>query len=391
MFCVRIAYFTDTFLPQVNGVASALANQAQALGEKGHQVLIFTPKLDNIKRAKFKAKNVQIIPLPAVSTLVYTEFKLGVFGLPRVIKHLTRFNPDILHLHTPLTIGMDAVIASKLFKKPLVGTVHINFTDSEWLRLLKYQLAVKMVDKISQRYLNFLFNQCDLILTPSKMLTNELNGNGLKKPIKYLPNGIICRQLKVLPTKTKNDIKKKYGLLDKVVFHFGRLSYEKNVDVLIKSFHLIAKKHPDVSLLIVGDGPATKQLKKLVKKLGIDSRIVFTGFIDHQSLMNSNLLAAADLFATASTMENHPMVVLEAMMFGLPIVGVKQAGLIELVSSNGYLVKAGDTKQLAEAIEKILLDQKLADKMQQESIRMIKQYSIEKTTDKLISIYHSLL
>lgn len=387
---MKIAYFTDTFLPQINGVAAALANQAKELGGRGHHILIFTPELDNIPRQKFQAKNVTVIHLPAVPALLYTEFKIGVFGLPKVIKYLTKFNPDILHLHTPFTIGMDAVIASKLLKKPLVGTIHIYFADSDYLRWLRYQLAVKVVNKISQRYFNFLFNQCDVILAPSKMLTKELDGNGLKKPVKYLPNGIFTKPSTILSGKEIDNIKKKYGLREKVVLHFGRISYEKNVDVLIKSFYLLTKEHPNISLLIIGDGPATKQLKKLVKKLRIERQVNFTGFIDHQFLMSANLLSIADVFATASTMENNPMAVLEAMTFGLPVVGVKQAGLIELVSSNGYLVKVGDTKQLAQAMKKILFDQKLKSEMRRASLRMIKQYSVDKTCDKLLSLYHSL-
>ena len=91
MALMKIAYFTDTFLPQVNGVATALANQATELGARDHSVLIFTPKLDGIKREKFKAKNVQVVHLPTVPALLYPEFKLGVFGLPKVIKYLIKF------------------------------------------------------------------------------------------------------------------------------------------------------------------------------------------------------------------------------------------------------------------------------------------------------------
>ncbi|MCL4366315.1 glycosyltransferase, partial [Patescibacteria group bacterium] len=164
---MRVAYFTDTFLPQINGIATALANQATELGRRGHNVLIFTPKLDGIEREKFKAKNVQVIHLPTVPALLYPEFKLGVFGLPKVIKYLVKFKPDIIHLHSPLTVGMDAVMAAKLFKKPLVGTIHVYFAESGYLRWLKYRLAVKIVDKVVQRYLNFMFTQCDLVLYKS--------------------------------------------------------------------------------------------------------------------------------------------------------------------------------------------------------------------------------
>lgn len=379
------------FLPQVNGIATSLSNQARILGELGHNILIFTPKLDGIKRERFKAKNVTVVHLPTVPALIYTEFKFGVFGLPRVIQYLTKFKPDIIHLHSPFTIGMDAVMAAKIFKKPLVGTVHIYFTNSDYLRFVKYKLAVKLLDKVSQSYLNFLYSQCNMVLSPSKILASELNKNGFKRQVSYLPNGIDLNQPKHLSVKAKEALKKKYGLKEKVVLHFGRLSYEKNVDQLIKAFHILAKNHRDISLLIIGDGPAKKSLIKLTKKLGLEKEIIFTGFIDHQYLLSSGLLGLGGVFATASAMENNPMAVLEAMSFGLPIVGVKQAGLIELVSSNGFLVKPGDTRGLARKIEQIVYDVKTADQMKEKSLELIKQYSVEKTVNKLLGFYKDLI
>lgn len=387
---MKIAYFTDTFLPQVNGVATALANQATELGARGNSVLIFTPKLDGIKREKFRAKNVQVVHLPTVSALVYPEFKLGVFGLPRVIKYLFKFKPDIIHLHTPLTVGMDAVMAARFFKKPLVGTVHVYFAESGYLRWLKYQLAVKLVDKAVQRYLNFMFNQCNLILAPSKMLVKELQTKEMKKPISYLPNGVTLSHPLDLSDKAKNNIKRRFGLKEKVILHFGRLSYEKNVDLLIKSFHLLTKKHSNVGLFIIGDGPTKDKLIKLAKKLKIDEYVIFTGFIEHQTLISSGLLSVADIFATSSTMENNPMVVLEAMTFGLPILGVKQAGLIELVSSNGFLTQPGNIQEMAQKAQQMLFDEQVLSQMRKESLRLIKPYRVEKIVDTLLGFYQTL-
>lgn len=388
---MKIAYFTDTFLPQVNGIATALANQAQELGQRGHQVLIFTPKLDDIPRQKFKAKNVIVVQLPTIPALIYTEFKVGVFGLPKVIRYLTRFKPDVIHLHSPFTIGMDAIMAAKLLKKPLVGTVHMYFAGSDYLKVVKSKLAVKLLNKISQKYLKFIFSQCDLVLAPSKLLVKELNGDGFSKTIVYLPNGIVLNSAKPLNIRTKKHLKNKYGLNEKVVLHFGRLSYEKSIDVLIKAFQLLTHKYDNISLLIIGDGPAKKSLIKLTKKLRLEQQVVFTGFVDHQILISSSMLRLGDIFATASTMETNPMVVLEAMLFELPIIGVKQAGLIELVSSNGFLVPPGNIKELAESMGKLLFDQKGAESMGKKSLKMAESYSIDKATDKLLTIYENLI
>ncbi len=387
---MRIAFFTDMFLPQLNGIATSLANQARELGAQGHHVLIFAPSINHIPREKFKAENVTVVYLPAISSLFYTEFKLVVFGLPQVIKHIHKFKPDIIHLHSTFTIGMDAVTAAKLFKKPLVATIHIYFTDSHYLRFVKYKLAVKLLNKFAIRYINFLYRNCDLLLTPSKALIQELKKNNFKKTVHYLPNGIILKKTKFLSDKKKADIKRKYSLKEKVVLHFGRLSYEKSVDVLVKSFHILTKNHPNVSLLIIGDGPSKKNLTKLVKKLGIEKNVIFTGFIDHQILLSSGILCVGDLFATASTMEVNPMAVLEAMLFGLPVVGVKQAGLIELVKDNGFLVEPGDIFVMSKKLEEILTNKKLAKQLSQNSLRIIKNYSIKNTVKKLLKLYGNL-
>lgn len=388
---MRIAFFTDMFLPQLNGIATSLANQARELGAQGHQILIFSPSMDHIPREKFKAKNVTIVYLPAIPSLFYTEFKLVIFGLPQVVKHIHKFKPDIIHLHSTFTIGMDAVTAAKVFKKPLVATIHIYFTDTDYLRFVKYKLAVKLLNKLAFGYINFLYSNCDLLLSPSLALIDELKERNFKKTVHYLPNGLTIKKTNILIGKKRQDLKRKYNLKQKVVLHFGRLSYEKSVDVLIKSFHELAKKHRDISLLIVGDGPSKKNLVKLVKKLGMEKDVVFTGFIAHETLLSSGILSIGDVFATASTMEVNPMAVLEAMAFGLPVVGVKQAGLIELVSENGFLAKAGDIKELAHSMEKILFDPKLKNQMGEKSLQTAKKYSIDQTADKLVHFYRKLL
>jgi 1,2-diacylglycerol 3-alpha-glucosyltransferase len=387
---MRIAYFTDMFLPQANGVATSLGNFARELGRRGHHVLIFTPKLDHIKREKFSAKNVSVISLPSLPSF-YTEMNLVVFGLPKALKYLREFNPDVIHLQTTTTIGIDAVLVAKLLKKPLVGSIHVYFTNADFLKFFRYKMATRLLNKIALRYINFLYKKCDLLLTPSRSLIEELEKKKFRKKVYYLPNGILLNVSTPLTSTQKSLFRKKYKLQNKVILHFGRLSYEKSIDTLLKSFQILRQRQKDVSLLIIGDGPAKESLVKLAHKLDIGKNVSFTGFIAHQTLLSSGLLNIADIFVTASQMEVNPMVVLEAMMFKLPIVGVKQAGLIELVSGNGYLVEPNNSNLLAESIEKILLNPKLKRDMGQESFEIVQKYTIDKTTSQLLSYYQELL
>ncbi|MCL4366338.1 glycosyltransferase, partial [Patescibacteria group bacterium] len=216
-----------------------------------------------------------------------------------------------------------------------------------YLRWLKYRLAVKIVDKVVQRYLNFMFTQCDLVLAPSKMLVEELNRDGFKKPVSYLPNGVISRQSKSLSEKEKANIRKKYGLQEKVVLHFGRLSHEKNVDLLIKSFHLLTKHYSNISLLVIGDGPTKKRLIKLARKLGIEREVVFTGFIEHQKLISSGLLNTGDIFVTTSTMENNPMQSICLCSYSFGRAGGRNEWITDYRRKTGRAYRAGFIKWLS--------------------------------------------
>lgn len=391
---MKIAFFTDTFLPQINGVASSIANTAKVLGEKGHDVMIFTPNPEAVKRKKFKAKNVKIVELPSIPGEIYPEYKLSLFGYTKAHKYLKLFKPDLIHTHTPVAVGLSALILAKILKIPLVGTIHYFFVTPDYLDWFSNKLAIKIVRKLNAIIYNyncFFYGKCNLRLSPSKKLILNLKNAGYKSTIKYLPNGVFLETTKPISLSKKAQLKKQYNLKGKVVLHFGRLSAEKKVDLVIKAFSKFSSKHQDISLLIIGDGPVKKSLVKLTEHLRVKDQVIFTGFIEHGKLISSGIIQTADVFVTASNMETHPMCVLEAMSFGLPIIGVNEAGLIELVSNNGFLVEYGNVQELANKIEEVILDDKLAQKLSKNSLKLAKQFSIENTTQQLIYMYRQIL
>lgn len=386
---MRIAYFTDTFLPQVNGIATSIANISASLGEKGHEIVIFAPKTKGIKRKFFYAKNVTVIYLSSIPIYVYPEFRLGIFALPKILKVLATFTPDIIHFHTPATVGLDALLAAKILKKPLVGTFHAYLTNPEYIGWIKSRLAVLTISEFVLNFCRILYNACDVQLAPSKSLIKELYQVGYKKPIVYFPNSVALEKLKRLSAEEKLSHKRRLKLKEKVVLHFGRISQEKKIEHIIYAFGLLLKRMSGVSLLIIGDGPAKNDLKKLVAKLHLKKQIVFMNFISHQDLMSSGILSIADLFVTASTMENQPMVVLEAMGVGLPIVAIKKAVMRELVGNNGLLAE-DNPSDLAVKMEKILKNSTLQRKMSKESLKKVQQYSAEHLANKLVALYQSI-
>jgi len=386
---MKIAIFSDTFFPRINGVANMVRLLAKSLAEAGHEVFIFTisqysqKSLNNLINAE---KNLTVITLPSVPTPIYKGERLTLpIGLS--LRFLKKIKPDVIHVHTPFTVGLEAILAAKILKIPLIGTHH-TFYDY-YLKHVK--LDYNWAKKISWKYTVFYYNHCDLILNPSQLLTDTMIAEGLKKPAGVLRNFIETDFFKPVANKqTKLRLKDKFGIKGKSITYMGRLSYEKNIDQVIKAFALALKTQPNLKLMLIGDGPERNNLEKLAEKLGIKNNVIFTGFLQGENLLSA--LQTNDVFVTASKSENMPLSVIEAMAVGLPCVAVKEKGLPELIKDgyNGFLVEADKPEELTEKILKLLTQPKLLEKFSAASRLLALEYSKEKITQKLINIYNQV-
>ncbi len=391
---MNIAFFSDTFYPLIDGISTSILNTAQELGRRGHQVRIFAPSPSRLPPHMDGRGNVQVIRLPSMPALVAPDWRLGVFTLPKSLMNVRKFRPDVIHFHTMFSMGLDAFLAAKIFGIPLIGTNHVFITrdNAQSICILPGMLrAEKHIARAALSYLGFLYDACDVRLTPSTLLIESIRKEGFSKPYIHLPNGVAMTGIHTLSRTERIAFRKKYRLQDRVVLHVGRLVREKNVEDVIRSFALLKKKMPSVSLLLIGDGQAAPMLRKLAKSLDIARDVVFTGMMKHDELLTSGIIGVGDLFVTASRMENHPMVVLEAMSHGLPIVGVREAGMIDLVGKAGILTKAGDHDAMAKAMQKILERPLTVTSMIRQSRKTAQSFSIETVTDRLLKLYRGVI
>lgn len=385
---MRIAIFSDTFFPQINGVTTAVYQSAKSLTKLGHEVMIFTVAPDAAKYIDPDIKNLAIISLPSVPALIYPALR---FTLPLgfSLNKLRKFKPDIIHSHTPLSVGWEAVMCSKFFKIPLVGTHHTFYDD--YLKHIK--LDYKWGKKFSWKSTVGYYNRCDLVLSPTKSLADALKKQGLKKPVVILQNSIDTNLFKpAAETGTRQRLKQHYGLLGASLIFEGRLSYEKSLDQVIKAFALMLKKMPELKLMLVGDGPERKELERLAEKLGIKDSIIFTGFLPYGEKI-VEAYQASDVYITASKSENMPVAILEAMSCGLPIIAVKERGLAEMVKENinGFFAKTDDSSDLAQKTLDLLASSELLEKFSGASRVLALQYSHEQVAATLEDLYKKLL
>ena len=388
---MRIAIFTDTFLPQINGVVRTIVTTANGLVRRGHAVAIFTVNVNKIKAEAPSLSppselddRVQIHTLHSMTSPGFKDIQLRIPTLGAPLSAARRFRPDIIHAQTAFGMGWDAVIMARLLKCPLVGTHH-GFL-SEYLNNLR--LDFKALKRLMRRYLGFYFNRCDAVTTPCQALREELLEHRLKRPVRVISNPLDLQQIAVNGSKAA--LRRKYQLSRPTLVHVGRLVAQKGIEVLLHAFAELLRRGIDAHLLIIGEGRERPRLEALAQKLAILDAVTFTGLLQGRALWEH--IAASDLFVSASTTEAQALVFLEAMALGLPAIGIRAGGVPEYVQheKNGLVVAPHDPAGLALAMQRLLLDAPLREAYGACAKEVAKAYDAEAVLDEVEALYQGL-
>jgi len=347
---MRIAVFTDSFLPYICGATFALINQANALAERGHQICIFCP--GGSKRKKHLARSIELHPSIEV---VRVPWSLPWGGQPDLnivipfwwptLRRARAFAPDVIHTHTEWSTGWVAQFVGWRLRVPVVGTFHTFWDDERYIRhfpVPNWPVTRRAMGAFSAWY----YRRCAVTLAPSKSVQSHMAKRGLSAAI--VSNGI--------PRPTRVDDaqlaakRTALGLGDRLTFlYLGRISFEKSLTVCLDAFKSVLATHPDARFVLIGGGPDEARIDAHAAALGLGDTVVRTGSVVHEQLMAENLPRIGDIFITASETENQPISVLEAMAFGLPVIGPRARGVPELVEDgvNGRIFAPGDAQELA--------------------------------------------
>lgn len=383
---MKVAYFTDTFLPQINGVVTSLVTITSALASFGHQITIFAPKPKRGEKINWSAKDISLELLPSIPSFFYPDWRAAAPVSPKLLLKVKKLDPDIIHFQTTFLVGGGGIILGKILNKPVIGSFHGYFMEPEYLKIFNINYGVEIFSAILWKYAVFFFNQCDVALTYSEGAKKDLKQHGVKKPIFVIPNAINEKTMKRVSEKEVSKLRQRYSLNKKVVLYVGRISAEKSLDILVKSFSYVVKKMPNTTLLIIGDGPIRKNIVRLCSDLKIEKHVVFTGNIPQEKLLSLGYFQLADVFATASTSEVQPISIIEAMYFGLPLVGVKKRGVQEMLNGVGLLSDPNNSLELANNIIKVLTNNALRKTLSDNSLR---EYDQKHASPKVVGVYEN--
>ncbi len=345
---LRIGLFTDTYAPQVNGVSVSLQLVSEGLQKRGHQVTIFAPNFPG-----YKDDQPGVVRLPSLKYLNDPPIYVAVLGTPRSTWSLSRKHFDVLHAHSPLTVGLLAYLTASTKNLPLIYTYHTSITD--YTHYLKVIGGTGVIRHAARWFSATSTNLGDQIVVPSPKFHRLLLEQKVTKPIQVIPNGIDLSNFKT--AKNPGSFRNRLGLRpDAPIFlSVGRVDPEKRLDFLIDAFVSMADRFPEAHLVFAGDGGSRKKLEEHAAKTKVKDRIHFLGMVNRTEL--PDLLHDATVFLSASTTEVHPISVIEAIAAGLPLVAVQDEAFEGMIveNENGHLTPL-DVDVYADTLASLVAD-----------------------------------
>lgn len=381
---LKVAVFTDTYHPQVNGLVTSIDSNRQELGKRGHELTIYVPNIPG-------APQETLVKL--LGGFVFPPQPEYTFVLPWGVEFSLRGIPsdqyDVVHSHATWGAGFVARWAANRWKKPLVLTYHTMWElYAHYSPLAKIGIPLSWQMPFFKWVTRFLCNPCHTVIAPTESIRQQLLRYGVSAKIAVLPTGLTSDVYKMAGPVRCRAFRKKWNLNPKdfVISSAGRLGPEKNWPILLKAI-AGSKKLAKVKLIVAGDGPERKNLEALVLKLGLQGRVQFTGYIPRTEV--ADMFEAADLFAFASVTETQGMVVLEAMARGLAVVAADALGPGEILKDqkSGWLCKADDADDMMLKLEEALSKPAIQKKKAAAAKRLAKDYSAKEINLKLENIY----
>lgn len=383
---MRIAIFTDTYPPFINGVSTSTFNLVKVLEAHGHETLVVTPRSDD---GKLEIKD-NVIYIPGISLKKIYGYRLTTLFSQKVFDMIKEFKPDLIHNQTDITIGQFARMVANRLDIPIVYTYHTSYED------YTYYVTHGFLDRVAKRtiraYSKFIANHSTELISPSTKTKDFMRNVGYDTYVNIVPTGIDFSLFKEenIDKEEINTFKKEHNINEntKVFLILGRIAKEKSVDVSIKCFAKYLKAHPniDAKLLIVGGGPQLNELELLVHELQIGPYVDFIGPVPASRVPFFYHLA--DIYTSASLTETQGLTFMEAMSAKCFVVARYDDNLSGTIieGETGFFFTDEDSfVQKVDYIFSFSEDEK--NKIINNALKIVDKYSLEKFYLNIIEVY----
>ena len=380
---MKIGMFTDTYYPQINGVATSVLILKQQLELAGHSVHIFTTTNANVMDEEKGVYRVPSIPFSSVG-------RIGFFYPPAVFKVIKKMQLDVIHVHTEFPMGILGYRAAKKLNLPLVHTMHTLYEDYTHY-IFKFTSLEKKAKPLARKLCAISCNRADQVIAPTGKTRDLLISYGVHRDISMIPTGINLDQFsptKINPQKLAK-LRTELGIApnDKILVNIGRISKEKNLSEILETMRVYLPRHKDVKLLLVGDGPAKQDLEIMTKTFGLQEQVIFAGPQPWEQI--GSYYSLGHIFVGASQSETQGLTYIEALASGLPVVAKADPCLEGVVKDgvNGYTFH--DRKQFIQILDIVLGDQQYHTRLSKQALQSCAAFTAANFAQSIEEIYRT--
>lgn len=383
---MKIAIFSDTYAPDINGVATSTKILRDQLIKHGHDVLVVTSELPSDSEY-FDNPEDKILRVPGLEIQALYGYRACNIYSFKGMREIKNMGIEVIHVQTEFGIGIFGRIVGEALDIPVVYTYHTMWADySHYVNPVNSEAIDGLIKKAITRISKFYGDKSAELIVPSLKTKEALEKYGINKKMHIIPTGL---DLEKFDPKNKNiqlinQIKKEYGIDNQFIITFlGRIAKEKSIDVLIDAMKEIVKTNTNVLCLIVGGGPQLDELKELVKNDHISKYIIFTGPKPSNEVPSYYHLS--NVFVSASVTETQGLTYIEAMASGIPAVARYDQNLEDVIKDgvNGYFFN--NTSELVSILLNMIHND--YSKISQQAYLSAMNFSSEIFYEKVLEVY----
>ena len=371
---------SDVYFPRVNGVSTSIQTFRNQLAQLGHESVLIAPAY-----GAGSSDESGILRIPSHRVLFDPEDRrMQLRSILQHLPELRRQHFDLIHIQTPFVAHYAGVLLSRRLSLPRVETYHtlfeeylyhyVPFVPKSWMRAL------------ARRFSRNQCNNLDALVVPSGAVLEVLRAYGVSVPIEIIPTGIEREEL------VGGDgvaFRARHGIAPgrPTLVHVGRVAFEKNIDFLLRMLVRVRSRIPDVLLVIAGEGPALKHLRRLAARLCIAESALFVGYQDRKQAL-LDCYRAGDVFVFASHTETQGLVLLEAMALGVPVVASAIMGTKDILGpGKGALIARLDEVEFASKVVALLEDDALRERLGREAKGYAREWEARRMAERMAGFY----
>lgn len=381
---MNILMISDVYFPRINGVSTSIEtfrSELDALAVRSTLIAPAYPQGSDSQAADTISIPSRFLPFDPEDRMMQRS------AIRSWLSEQKSATYDLVHIHTPFVAHYAGLEIAKNLNIPVIASYHTYF--EEYLHHYVPFMPRRMMRVVARRFSRSQCNELDAVVVPSQAMADALNDYGVTRPQHIVPTGL---REEHFAGGDGAAFRHAYGIeADRPLLLFvGRVAFEKNIDFLLDVVQRVRNEHPDVLLLVTGEGPALSGLRQRTTALGLDANVRFLGYLDRRHAL-SDCYRAADLFVFASRTETQGLVLLEAMAQGCPVLALAIMGTRDILEGTpGTVIAADDTGDFAAKATALLHDRQQLKALGEAAVTSARRWSAREMACRLGSLYEDL-